>query len=61
MKKRYKNFMIEKRENSAWFNVLKDDFFYCMTENEACARGVVWDLSGNGEYLTDEMMEEVND
>jgi len=57
VKKKFKNFIIEKRGNSHFYDVLIDGVFYCAVISEADARGVVWDLSGRGEYLTDEMME----
>ena len=60
MKKTYQNYMIEPRENSTWWNVLKDGQFLNTVRDEEAARQVVWNETGKGEYITDEMMSSVS-
>jgi len=56
MKKTYQNYMIAPRENSTWWNVFKDGQFLNTVRDEEAARQVVWNETGKGEYITDEMM-----
>jgi len=57
MKKRYKNFTIEKMKEGNWWHVKDDGVTVGLVLSEEESRRVIWLKLGRGEAITDDMMD----